>query len=132
MSIAVAPNEILVDELTGLARAYEESQAFVSLLAHELRSRLKITERALFGAAENDLETALQNTRDVQDLVESLLELARGRGGAPTDAGIAAGRVRDDLRAEAELRRAEILVGALPVVSLPQTLLETILRNLIV
>jgi signal transduction histidine kinase len=132
MSVAVAPQEVLVDELAWLARAYEESQAFVSLLAHELRTRLKVMERALSAAAGDDLETALENTRTVQELVESLLELARGRSGEPTDAGLAARRVLDDLHGEAELRGAEILVGVLPVVRLPNALLETILRNLLV
>jgi signal transduction histidine kinase len=122
---------LLVDELAGLACAYAESQAFVSLLAHELRTRLKVTERALCCAGEDGLDTARQNTRTVQELVETLLALARGQAGESADAGAAARRVRRDLRADSELFQADILVGALPVVALPQALLETVLRNLL-
>jgi signal transduction histidine kinase len=39
--------------------------------------------------------------------------------------------VLDDLRADVELLEIEILASALPVVALPQGLLETVLRNLL-
>ncbi|MDX6490422.1 MAG: two-component system, OmpR family, phosphate regulon sensor histidine kinase PhoR [Gaiellaceae bacterium] len=130
-SIALREEGLLVDELAGLARAYEESQAFVSLLAHELRTRLKVTEWALCCAGEDGLGTARENTRNVQELVETLLELARGQAGEPSDANAALRRVLDDLRADVELLETEILAGALPAVALPQGLLETVLRNLL-
>jgi signal transduction histidine kinase len=130
MSAALRQEDLLVDELAGLARAYAESQAFVSLLAHELRTRLKVTERAL-SAGEDGLDTALENTRTVQELVETLLDLARGRGGESADAGEAARRVLEDIRDDVELGQAEIVVGELPLVPLPQGLLETVLRNLL-
>jgi signal transduction histidine kinase len=101
------------------------------LLAHELRTRLKVTEQALCCAGEAGLDTARQSTRTVQELVETLLALARGEAGESSDAGAAARRVRLDLRADSELFQADILVGALPVVALPQALLETVLRNLL-
>jgi signal transduction histidine kinase len=123
--------DLLVDELAGLARAYAESQAFVSLLAHELRTRLKLTERALSSGGEDGLETARENTRTVQELVETLLELERDQAGAPGDTGIALRRVLHDLRADVELLEAEILAGELPVLLLPQGLIEIVLRNLI-
>src|SRR5712671_6072484 len=103
MSAALLQERLLADELTGLARAYGESQAFVSLLAHELRTRLKVTEWALCCAGEAGLGTARENTRSVQELVETLLQLARGQAGEPADAGVAARRVLDDLRADLEL-----------------------------
>jgi signal transduction histidine kinase len=131
MSAAPCQEDLLVDELTGLARAYEESQAFVSLLAHELRTRLTVTERALSSAGEDGLETALANTRAVQDLVETLLELARGHGGEAADAGEAVRRVLHDLREGGELLATEILVGELPPVPLPQGLLECVVHNLL-
>jgi two-component system osmolarity sensor histidine kinase EnvZ len=124
-------DELLVDELAELARAYAESQSFVSLLAHELRTRLRVTERALSPAA-NDVETALENTRAMQDLSETLLELARGNVGEPTDAGLALRHVLEDLPSERELAEAEIVAGELPIVPLPRGLLETVLRNLVV
>ena len=40
----------VVDEFARLARAHAESQAFVSLLAHELRSQLKAIDRSLRAA----------------------------------------------------------------------------------
>lgn len=131
MSAAVLEADLLVDHVAVIARAYAESQAFVSLLAHELRTRLKVTERALSSAGDGGLEAALVNTRTVQDLVESLLELARGNEGEPADVKAAVRRVLDDLRADIELVDAEILVGELPAVPLPQGLLETVLRNLV-
>jgi signal transduction histidine kinase len=123
--------DLLVHELTGLARAYAESQVFVSLLAHELRTRLKVTERALSFGGEDDLETARENTRTVQELVETLLELERDQPGAPGDTGLALRRVLHDLRPEIELLEAEILAGELPILLLPEGLVETVLRNLV-
>jgi signal transduction histidine kinase len=130
-SIALREEALLVDELAGLARAYAESQAFVSLLAHELRTRLKVTEWALCCASEAGLGTARENTRNVQELVETLLELARGQADQSADAGAALCRVLHDLRADLELLGIEILAGALPAVALPPGLLETVLRNLL-
>jgi signal transduction histidine kinase len=123
--------DLLVDELAGLARAYAESQAFISLLAHELRTRLKVTERALSFAGEDGLEIARENTRTVQELVETLLELERDRPSEPTDADAALRRVLHDLRPDIELLEAEILAGELPILLLPQGLVEIVLRNLV-
>jgi two-component system, OmpR family, osmolarity sensor histidine kinase EnvZ len=131
MSAAVLQERLLADEVAGLARAYAESQAFVSLLAHELRTRLKVTERALSSAGDGGLDTARENTRTVQELVETLLELARGGAGESADAGEAMRRVLHDLRDDVELLGAEVVIGRLPVVALPQGLLETVLRNLV-
>jgi signal transduction histidine kinase len=130
MSAALLHEDPLVDELAGLARAYAESQDFVSLLAHELRTRLKVTERALASAGDDALETALENTRTLQDLVETLLELARGQAGESADAGAALRRVLEDIGDDVELLEAEIVAGELPLVPMPQGLLETVLRNL--
>jgi signal transduction histidine kinase len=130
-SITLPQEELLLDELAGLACAYAESQAFVSLLAHELRTRLKVTERALSCAGEDGLDAARQNTRTVQELVEALLALARGQAGESADAGAAVRWVLHDLRTELALLETNILVGALPVVALPPALLETVLRNLL-
>jgi signal transduction histidine kinase len=124
MSAALLQESRLTDELAGLARAYAESQAFVSLLAHELRTRLMITEQALSSTREDGVDIALENTRRVQDLVETLLELARGQAGS-ADAAAAARHVREDNH------EADVVIGELPVVALPQGLLETVLRNLI-
>jgi len=129
---AVAVDERLVAEFSSLARAYEESQAFLSLLAHELRSKLKVTERALASPTEDCLEAARENTRTVQDLVESLLELARSETTQTADAGAAAAAALHQLAAEIEQSGAEITVGRLPAVQLAPALLETILRNLVV
>jgi signal transduction histidine kinase len=129
MSVALRKEDLLVDELAELARAYAESQAFVSVLAHELRTRLKVTERSL--ASEAGRETALENTRSVQELVETLLELARGRAAEPADTRAALRHVLEDLRDDIELQGAEIVTGELPLVPLPQGLLETVLRNLL-
>jgi signal transduction histidine kinase len=128
---ALRHDELLVDELAELARAYGESQAFVSLLAHELRTRLRITERALSSPA-NDVEAALENTRALQDLAETLLELARGNVGSPADANAAVRHMLDDTRNEIEVAEATIIAGRLPLVRIPQGLLETVLRNLVV
>jgi signal transduction histidine kinase len=129
MSLALRQEDLLVDELAELARAYAESQAFVSVLAHELRTRLKITERAL--ASEAGRETALESTRTVQELLETLLELARGRAAEPADMGAALHHVLEDLRDDIELQGTNIVTGDLPLVPLPQVLLETVLRNLL-
>jgi signal transduction histidine kinase len=131
MIAALCQEEVLAEELAALARAYAESQSFVSLLAHELRTRLMLTERALSSAGQGGLETALENTRAVQELAETLLELARGQAGESADAGVALRRVRHDLQADVELLEAEILTRELPLVPLPSGLLETILRNLL-
>src|SRR6266566_2663165 len=109
MSLALRKENLLVDELAELARAYGESQAFVSVLAHELRTRLKVTERAL--ASEAGRETALENTRSVQGLLETMLELARGRAGKPADTAAAVGRVLEDLRDHIELQGTKIVTG---------------------
>jgi signal transduction histidine kinase len=130
MIAALRHDEFLVDELTELARAYAESQAFVSLLAHELRTRLKVTERALSSAGE-DVTTALENTRAVQELAETLLELARGGVVEPADAGAAVRHVLEDTCHEVERAGAEIVAGELPQVPLPPALLEAVLRNLL-
>jgi signal transduction histidine kinase len=100
----------------------------VSLLAHELRSRLKVIEWSLHSA--EDANTALESTLSVQELVENLLELARGRDGAraSSDAGVAVQRALDGLDAP----DVEFVIAELPVVPLPRALLETVLRNLIV
>jgi signal transduction histidine kinase len=129
MTLALRQEDLLVDELSELARAYVESQAFVSVLAHELRTRLKLTERAL--ASDAGREAALANTRSVQELVETLLELARGGAGEPADTGTAVRHVLEDLREDIELQGTEIVRGELPSVPLPQGLLETVLRNLL-
>jgi signal transduction histidine kinase len=126
MSTALAAETL--DDFTGLARAYVESQAFVSLLAHELHTRLKVTEIALADSGEKGRRAALENTQAVQELVESLLELARGREGERAEAGSAMEWVLDDL---AEDSGAEIVVHDLPVVALPQVLARTVLRNLV-
>jgi signal transduction histidine kinase len=131
MTTAILHESQLADELAGLARAYAESQAFVSLLAHELRTRLKVTECALSSAGEDGVDTALENTRTVQGLVETMLELARGQVGEPADTGAAVRRVLHDLREDVELLETEILTGELPLVRMPQGLLETVLRNLL-
>jgi signal transduction histidine kinase len=126
---AIAYESVTADHVAGLARAYAETQDFVSLLAHELRTRLKVTERAL--ASADGVAVALENTRSVQELVDNLLELASGRAGRPADSRLAAHRVLDDLRGEVELVEADVAVGELPTIRLPQQLLETVLRNLI-
>jgi signal transduction histidine kinase len=131
LSVVLGQDDLLADELARLARAYVESRAFVSLLAHELRTRLKVTERALSSAGEAGLDTALENTRHVQELVETLLELERGEAGESADAGAALRRVLHDLRANVKLLKAEVLAGELPLVALPQGLLEAVLRNLL-
>ena len=122
---------LLADEVAGLARAYAESQAFVSLLAHELRTRLKVTERALCSAGQDDVDTALENTRTVQELVETLLELARGKGVDSADADAAVRRVLDELQVDVEPLETDILAGTLPLVPMPQALLEAVLHNLL-
>ena len=130
-TIALRQEDLLVDELAGLARAYGESQAFVSLLAHELRTRLKVTERALSSTRRGGLDIALENTQATQELVETLLELARGRVSGSADAGAAVRHVLEETRDAVELLEAELIVGDLPLVAMPQGLLETVLRNLL-
>jgi signal transduction histidine kinase len=125
---AQAPRD-LVDEFAGIARAYEESQAFVSLLAHELRTRLKTIELTLRSADPcGDPGPALASTHATQELVESLLELARGRDDTSTDTDQALRGALEGLDLD-----GVAVVGApdLPVVPLPHALLETVLRNLI-
>lgn len=117
----------LADDVTVLARAYTEAQAFVGLLAHEVRTRLKVTERALARADEVGLQIATENTWTLHELVEDLLELARARPDARADAGEAMRLVLRDL-GETD---ATIVVGELPTVRLPLTLLRTVLRNLV-
>src|SRR5882724_5196765 len=128
MNAALRQEDLLVEELTGLAHAYAESQAFVLLLAHELRTRLKVTERALSSPG-GDVGTALENTRTVQELVETMLELARGRSVDSADADAAVRRVLDELRQDVELLETDIRAGALPLVPMPQALLEAVLHN---
>jgi signal transduction histidine kinase len=130
-SVTARQEDLLVDELVGLARAYGESQDFVSLLAHELRTRLKVTERALTSAGEDGVIIALESTRTVQELMETLLELARGPAGESADAALAVRHVLEDIRDDLALLEANVVVGELPLVPLPQGLLETVLRNLI-
>lgn len=129
MSIALAAETL--DDFTELARAYVETQAFVSLLAHELRTRLKVTEKALAASGESGRRAALENTQAVQELVENLLELARGREGERTEAGAAMEGVLGDLAEDPALNGAKIVVHDLPAVALPQVLARTVLRNLV-
>jgi signal transduction histidine kinase len=131
MSTDILQESLLADEVAGLARAYAESQAFVSLLAHELRTRLKVTERALSSASEDRFDTALENTRTVQELVETMLELARGQAVDSADADAAVRRVLDELREDEELLETDILAAKLPLVPMPQALLEAVLHNLL-
>jgi signal transduction histidine kinase len=125
MSAAPALEITLVDEVSGLARAYSESQLFVSLVAHELRTRLRVTERALADHGDAGREAALENTRSAQALLETLLELARDRTGEFSDAGTVMRSLLEDLG------EASVVVGILPSVPLPHGLLETVLRNLV-
>ena len=131
MSALAFQEHALADEVAGLARAYADAQDFVSLLAHELRTRLKVTEQALSSRGADGIATALENTRSVQALSESLLDLSRGRADEWTDADAAMDRVASDLAYDVELFGAEIVVEALPRVRLSQTMLETVLRNLV-
>jgi two-component system sensor histidine kinase TctE len=119
----------LADEVTVLARAYAEVETFVGLLAHEVRTRLKVAERALARADEEGLQIAGESTRTLQELVEDLLELARARPDARANAGEAMRLVLQDLGDSLE---ADIVVGELPTVALPLALLRTVLRNLVV
>jgi signal transduction histidine kinase len=119
----------LADELALVARACTEVQAFVALLAHEVRSRLKVTERALASADEAGMRIASENTWTLQELVEDLLELARAQPDARANAGEAMRCVLAELGGRAE---ADIVVGELPTVAMPAALLRTVLRNLVV
>jgi len=130
VSAAAVHGHPLVDELSELARAHAESHVFVSLLAHELRTRLKVTERALAPSGP-DLELARENTRAVQELAETLLDSARGLPAEHANANDAAARVLDDLRDDAERSDAEIVLGELPSMPLQRGLIETVLRNLL-
>jgi signal transduction histidine kinase len=118
----------LVDEVALLARACTETQAFVALLAHEVRTRLKVTERALARADETGIRIAGETTAMLQQLVEDLLELARDQPDAHADAGEAMRWVMDDL---GEGLEADIVVGELATVAMPPALLRTVLRNLV-
>jgi signal transduction histidine kinase len=124
---AMATEDALLEELSGLARAYADSQDFVSLLAHELRTELRVIERSL--QSEQGAGPARESTRSVLGLVEGLLELARGGSGGWGDGDRAMQAVVSDLGAAADT--VEFRVDPLPVVRLPQILLETILRNLV-
>jgi signal transduction histidine kinase len=94
-----------------------------------VRTRLKVTERALGRADEAGVRIAAENTRSLQGLVEDLLELARARPGARSSGVDAMRWVVADLGEAAEGR---IAVGELPTVPIPATLLTTVLRNLVV
>jgi signal transduction histidine kinase len=118
----------LVDEVATLARAYRDVENFVALLAHELRTRLRVTEQALAHADETGRRIASENTSALEELVEDLLELARARPDARADAGDAMRWVIDDFGDRAV---AQIVVGELAVVALPLALLRTVLRNLV-
>jgi two-component system, OmpR family, sensor kinase len=119
----------LVDEVSELARAYSETQAFVALLAHEVRTRLKVTERGLARADEEGVRLARESTRALNELAEDLLELARTRPDERTSANEA---MRLVLREVGDDVETEIGVGELPAVRLPLRLLGTVLRNLVV
>jgi signal transduction histidine kinase len=99
------------------------------LLAHEVRTRLKVTERALASADEAGLRLASENTWTLQELVEDLLALTRAQPDARADAGEAMRWVLGELGERVE---AEIVVGELPTVAMPAALLRTVLRNLVV
>lgn len=129
MSAVASIEDHLVDEVTTLARAYTEGQTFVALLAHEVRTRLKVTERALARGDETGLQIAAENTRTLQELVEDLLELARNRPDARADAGEA---MRWVVHGLGDTVDADIVVGDLTTVAIPATLLRTVLRNLVV
>jgi signal transduction histidine kinase len=128
MSAVASIEDHLADEVTALARAYTEAQGFVALLAHEVRTRLKVTERALARGDAAGLRIASENTWTLQELVEDLLELARARPDARADAGEAMRWVLQDLGDAVD---ADIVVGELPTVAIPPALLRTILRNLV-
>jgi two-component system sensor histidine kinase TctE len=129
VSAVASIEDHLVDKVTALARAHTEAQTFVALLAHEVRTRLKVTERALASADEAGLRIASENTGTLQDLVEDLLELTRAQPDARANAGEAMRWVLGELGERVE---ADIDVGELPTVALPAALLRTILRNLVV
>lgn len=128
MSAVYSLEAELVDEVTTLARAYTDVQDFVALLAHEVRTRLRVTDRALSRADEEGLRIASENTSALEELVEDLLELARSRPDAWADAGAAMRWVIEDLGDRDDV---SVVVGELPTVALPLTLLRTVLRNLV-
>ena len=81
-------------------------------------------------SAPHTIAQLIEEQVTVGDVVQ-LLELARGQAGGSADAGEAVRRVLEDMRDDVELLQAEIVVGELPLVSLPQGFLETVLRNLL-
>jgi signal transduction histidine kinase len=101
----------------------------VALLAHEVRTRLEVTQRALARADELGLQIATENTWALKDLVEDLLELARARPDVHASAAEAMRWVVDDL---GDASKADIVVRELPTVAIPPALLRTVLRNLVV
>jgi signal transduction histidine kinase len=128
MSAVASVEDHLVAEVTVLARACTEAQAFVALLAHEVRTRLKVTERVLTGSDDEAARIAGENIRTLEELFEDLLELARARPDACASAGEAMRWVRQDLGDGVE---ADIVVGELPTLPIPPALLRTVLRNLV-
>jgi signal transduction histidine kinase len=128
MNAVASVENHLADEVAVLARAYTDVESFVALLAHEVRTRLKVTERALARADGVGLRIASENTWALEELVEDLLELARARPDAYADAGDAMRWVIEDLGDSAD---AEIVLGELAAVALPLALLRTVLRNLV-
>jgi signal transduction histidine kinase len=136
LALAVSSTEIrddafLADRVAALARAYAESQTFVSLLAHELRTMLRITERTLAKADGPDLDAARKSTRQILELSETLLDLARGAGDEETDGQLAALRALGRLRLDIERLKADVVVDNLPAVALPAGLLETVFQILV-
>ena len=129
MSAVARIEDDLAREVTVLARVTIELQSFVALLAHEVRTRLKVTERALACADEVGLRIAVENTSTLQELVEDLLELARARPDARAHVGEAMRLVLEDVGDSVE---ADIVVGELPTAAIPLALLRTVLRNLVV
>ena len=128
MNAVTIVEDHLVDEVAVLARAYTDVESFVALLAHEVRTRLKATERALARADEVGLRIASENTWALEELVDDLLELARARPDASADAGDAMRWVIEGLGDSAD---AQIVLGELAAVALPLALLRTVLRNLV-
>jgi signal transduction histidine kinase len=130
-STEIRSDAVLADRVAALARAYADSQTFVSLLAHELRTMLRITERTLAKAGGSDLDAARESTRQVLELSEALLDLARGTVDEETDGELAALRVLSRLSLDIERLNADVVVDDLPAVALPAGLLETVFRILV-
>jgi signal transduction histidine kinase len=128
MNAVTSVNDDLVEDVALLARAYTDVENFVVLLAHEVRTRLKVTERALAREDETGLRIASENTRALEELVEDLLELARARPDSYADAADVMRWVIADLGDGAD---AQIVLGELGAVALPPALLRTVLRNLV-